>query len=151
MLGGYEVSPNGCDRTTIELVPIHYSDSYLLFLNILSIFASSFVSPSRIEYPNLPPDNWYWSRPLIEMKNYNIVTKMLYDVIFDDGITSNVFHIWNLYLSTFEWHQYFEVDVFVSFLWMRNLYFETVAKCHVDWDEHLTQLIWWRSRLENCV
>ena len=46
------------DLTTIEHVPIHYNDSYLLFLNILSIFASSLVSPSRIEYPNLPPDNW---------------------------------------------------------------------------------------------
>ena len=44
-------------RHGIEFVLIHYNDSYLLCLNILSILASSLVSPSRIEYPNLPPDN----------------------------------------------------------------------------------------------
>ena len=56
-----------------------------------------------------------------------------------------------IYLSTFEWHQYFEADLFISLFWMRYPYFEAVAECHVDWNELVTQLKWCRPRLKDCV
>ena len=56
-----------------------------------------------------------------------------------------------IYLSTFEWHQHFEADLFISLFWMRYPYFEAVAECHVDWNELVKQLKLYRPRLKDCV